>query len=227
MLVGVAGQDERQRTVAGHVAGRAEAVLKREDGQHERGARAVKQQDAGDEAEGRHDRAARHARCADGENAEQHAEQHHRADRRDFAIKNLRNGHDKEHLGQDRAAQMDVREQRNAEIDHILAQNARLLRAAQRDRKRRRRGHRADRRDIRRAVVLDDLDGVLARVRARNRVQQQHPQVVADHDDDDDLDEYRELLGDGALIRQTAEGGGDEERQQRNDQCCSKFLLSI
>ena len=40
---------------------------------------------------------------------------------------------------------------------------------------------------------------------------------MADHDDDDDLDEYRELLGDGALIRQTAEGGGDKERQQRND----------
>ena len=217
VTIRVAGEDERQCAVTGHVAGRTEAVLKCEDGQHERGARAVKQQNAGDQAKRRHDRAARNAGRADGENAEQHAEQDHRADRRDLAIKNLRNGHDEEHLGQDRAAQMDIREQRDAEIDHVLAQNARLLRAAQRDGKRRRRGHRADRGDVCRSVVLDDLDGVLARVRARNRVQQQHPQVVADHDDDDDLDEYRELLGNGALIRQTAEGGGDEERQQRDD----------
>ena len=46
VTIRVAGEDERQRAVAGDVAGGAEAVLKREDGQHERGARAVKQQDA-------------------------------------------------------------------------------------------------------------------------------------------------------------------------------------
>ena len=48
VTIRVAGEDERQCAVTGHVAGRTEAVLKCEDGQHERGARAVKQQNAGD-----------------------------------------------------------------------------------------------------------------------------------------------------------------------------------
>ena len=67
------------------------------------------------------------------------------------------------------------------------------------------------------AVVPHDLDRVFARVCAGERVQQQHPQIVTDHDDHDDLEEHRELLGDRSLICQTAEGGGDEERQQRDD----------
>ena len=112
---------------------------------------------------------------------------------------------------------MDVREQRDAEVDHVPAQDSGLLRAAQRDGKRRRRGHRADRGDVCRAVVPHDLDRVFARVYAGERVQQQHPQIVTDHDDHDDLEEHRELLGDRSLIRQTAEGRGDEERQQRDD----------
>ena len=217
MLIRVAGQNKRQRAVTGDVAGGAEAVLQGKDGQHKRGAGAVKQQDAGDQTERSHNRTARHAGCADGKNAEQHAEQDHGSDRRNLAVQNLRDCHDEENLGQHRAAQMDVGEQRNTEINHVLAQHRGFLCAAQSNCQSRRGGHRADRSDIRRTVVLHYFDRVLARVRARNSIEQRHPDIMTDHNDDDDLDEHRKLLGDRALIRQTAEGGRDKERQNRDD----------
>ena len=40
---------------------------------------------------------------------------------------------------------------------------------------------------------------------------------MAQHDDDDDLQEGGELAGDHALVAQVAEGGGDVERQHGND----------
>ena len=51
MLLGVAGQHQRQGTVAGHVARRAEAVLQGENRQHQRGAICVEAENAGDQAQ--------------------------------------------------------------------------------------------------------------------------------------------------------------------------------
>ena len=55
-------------------------------------------------------------------NAEEQAEEHHRLDRRNGAVENLRNRHDEEDLGQDGAAEVDVREERDAEVDHVVAE---------------------------------------------------------------------------------------------------------
>ena len=46
----------------------------------------------------------------EGEDSEQKAEEHHRRDVRDESVEHLRDGHAEEHLGQDGAAQVDVRE---------------------------------------------------------------------------------------------------------------------
>mgnify|MGYP007060449736 CR=1 FL=1 len=51
MLFGVAGQHQGQSTVAGDVAGSAEAVLQGKDGEHQSGAGVIEHQNAGDEAQ--------------------------------------------------------------------------------------------------------------------------------------------------------------------------------
>lgn len=218
MLVRIAREHERQSAVARYVAGRAEAVLESEYREHERRAGVVKAEDARDEAERCHDRAARDAGGRYREDAEEQAEEHHRLDRRNGAVENLRNRHDEEDFCQDGAAEVNVREERYAEVHHVVAERRLgLLRAAQSDGERRCGGHRSDGRDVGRTVVLDYVKRVLAGVDSREAVEQRHPDVVSRHDDEDDLDEYRELLRDAALVRERAEGEGDKERKKRND----------
>ena len=58
---------------------------------------------------------------------------------------------------------------------------------------------------------------ILAGVRTGQQVQHSQPDVVTDHDDDDDLQEGGQLMGDGALVAQAAEGGGNVEGQNGDD----------
>ena len=125
VLLGVAGQHQGQSAVAGDVAGSAEAVLQGEDGEHQSGAGVIEHQNAGDEAQRSHDGAAGDAGSADGEDAEQGAEEEHGADAGQVAVEDLGDGHAEEDLSEDRAAQMDVGEQRNAEAYHIATQRRR------------------------------------------------------------------------------------------------------
>ena len=67
VFLGVTGEEERQGTVAGDVAGGAEAVLQGKDRKHQRRAGIVEAQHADDEAKRGHDRAARNTGGPDGE----------------------------------------------------------------------------------------------------------------------------------------------------------------
>ncbi len=134
MLFGIAREDEREGAVACHVAGGAKAVLKGEDREHERGAGIVKQKHTGDDAERSHDRAAGDTGGSYGEYPEQYAEQDHGPERRNGAVQDLGYGHAEEHFCEDRSAEVDVREKRDAELYHILSERRlRLVGALERD----------------------------------------------------------------------------------------------
>ena len=62
-----------------------------------------------------------------------------------------------------------------------------------------------------------DLPGVLAGIGAGQQVQHRQPDIVAQHDDEDDLQKGGELAGDHTLEAQVAEGRGDIEGQYGND----------
>ena len=217
MLFGVAGQHQGQSTVTGDVAGSAEAVLQGKDGQHQGGAGVIKHQHASDQAQRGHDRTAGDTGSADGEDAEQQAEQDHGADARQLAVEDLGDGHAEEHFRQDRAAQMDVGKQGDAKADHILAQDLALAGAVQSDSQGGGAGHGADSGQVCGTIVAEHFPGVLARVSACQQIQDRQPDVMADHDDNDDLQERGQLMGDHALIAQIAERGGNVERQDGND----------
>ena len=65
--------------------------------------------------------------------------------------------------------------------------------------------------------MAEDFPGVLAGVCAGQQIQDSQPDIVACHDDEDDLDEGGQLVGDHALIAQVAEGSGDIEGQHGDD----------
>ena len=187
MLLGVAGQHQGQSAVAGDVAGGAEAVLQGEDGEHQSGAGIVEHQDASDEAQRSHDRAAGDAGSTDGEDAEQGAEEDHGADAGQVAVENLGDGHAEEDLSQDRAAEVDVGKQGDAEADHILAQDLALAGAVQSDSQSGGAGHGADSGQVSGAVVAQDFPRVLAGVCTGQQIQDSQPDIVARHNDEDDL----------------------------------------
>ena len=210
MLFRVAGQNQGQSAVAGHIAGSAEGILQCEDGQHERRAGLVKAEHAGNQTEGRHDGAAGHAGCADCEDAEQQTEEYHLADGREFAVEHLRDCHHEEGLCHHGAAEMDVRKERNAEIHEVIAEGGlRLSRALQCDGECRGRRHGADCGHIGGAVVLQNVQAVPTGVDARDAVEQGQPEIVANHHDYNDNQENRKLLCDAALIGEGAEGRAD------------------
>ena len=191
--------------------------MQREDREHQSRAGVVKHQHACDQTEGGHDRAARNARGADGEDAEQQAEENHRAETRELAVEHLGDRHAEEDLGQHGAAEVDIRKQGDAEIDQVTAQHLALARAVERDGERGGAGHGADSRQVSRAVVAHDLPGALAGVGSGDQIQDRKPDVVAGHDDQDDLHESGQLVGDHALIAQAAEGGADVDGEQGDD----------
>ena len=164
VLLGVAGQHQGQRAVTGHVAGGAKAVLQGEDRQHQSSTGVVEHQDAGDQTQRSHNGAAGHAGCADGEDAEQQAEQDHGADAGQLAVQDLGNGHAEEHLGQHRAAQVDVGKQGDAEAHHVLTQDLALAGALQRHTQRSGTGHGTDSGQVSGAVVAQHFPRVLAGV---------------------------------------------------------------
>ena len=217
VLFGVAGQHQGQSAVASDVAGSAEAVLQGEDGEHQSGAGVIEHQNAGDEAQRSHDGAAGDAGSADGEDAEQGAEEEHGADAGQVAVEDLGDGHAEEDLSQDRAAEVDVGEQGDAEADHVLAQDLALAGAVQSKGQGSGAGHGADSGQVCGTIVAEHFPGVLAGVSACQQIQDRQPDVMADHDDNDDLQERGQLMGDHALIAQVAERGGNVERQDGND----------
>ena len=89
--------------------------------------------------------------------------------------------HDKEYLGQNRTAQMDIRKQRNTEINHIVTKRLCLFGTAERHCQGRRRRHRTDCRQICRTIMLDNASRVTARVNTSQCIQQRHPDIVACH----------------------------------------------
>ncbi len=115
VLFHIPGEHQRQRAVAGDIAGGAEAVLQGEDGQHQSGAGVVKEQNAGDEAQGGHDRAAGVAGGADGEDIQQQKKATIMAHAGQGAVSSREMVMDEEHLRQHGAAQVDVGEQGDAE----------------------------------------------------------------------------------------------------------------
>ena len=122
MLLCIAGEHQGQSAVAGYVAGGSEAVLKGKDGQHQGGSGIVKFQDAGDDAKRGHNCTAGNAGRADGKNTQEHTEEHHRPKRRNGAVQDLGNGHAEEDFCENGTAEVDVGEQRNAKLHHILAE---------------------------------------------------------------------------------------------------------
>ena len=112
---------------------------------------------------------------------------------------------------------MDVGKQGDAKADHILAQNLALAGAVQSNGHGSGAGHGADSGQVCGTIVAEHFPGVLAGVSACQQIQDRQPDVMADHDDNDDLQERGQLMGDHALIAQVAERGGNVERQDGND----------
>ena len=160
VLFHVAGEHQGQGAVAGDVAGGAEAVLKGEDGEHEGGAVVQKAHDAHNKAQRGHHRAARYAGGAYGKDAQQDTEQDHSAQSGQVSVEDLGHGHHKEHLSEDRTAQVDVGKQGDAEIHHVLTQDGGLFGTAQGHRQRGGRGHGAHSGEVGGAIVPHHFPGV-------------------------------------------------------------------
>ena len=111
---------------------------------------------------------------------------------------------------------MDVCKQRDAEIDHIAAQNLTFPSAIQCNGQRRSTGHGSDSGQISGPVITEHLPGVPSGIGTGDQVQNSKPNVMSQHDNDDDLQKGRELMGDHALITQVAEGRADVEWQDRD-----------
>lgn len=217
VLLCISGKDQRQRAVAGYVAGGSEAVLKCEDGKHESGTCIVKFQNAGDDTKGSHNGASGNAGCANGKYAKECAEQNHGSKGRDASVQDLGDGHTEEYLSQNGAAQMDVCKQRNTELYHIFTKRLAFVCALERNSEGSCRGHGSYCGKICRSVVFDDFHGVLFGVCARNHIQERHPDVMSDQHDHDNLQEYRKLFGDGTFVCKRAEGKADKYRKDRDD----------
>ena len=112
---------------------------------------------------------------------------------------------------------MDVGKQGDAKADHILAQDLALAGAVQSNGQGSGAGHGADSGQVCGTIVAEHFPGVLAGVSACQQIQDRQPDVMAEHDDNDDLQERGQLMGDHALIAQVAESGGNVERQDGND----------
>ena len=112
---------------------------------------------------------------------------------------------------------MDVGEQGNPEVHHVVAQHLGLVGAPQGHRQRGGGGHGAHGGDIGGAVVPHHLQGIGAGVEAGRPVQHRHPDIVAHHHNEDHNEEDGQLLGDGPLIGQAAEGAGNEEGKDGDD----------
>ena len=134
-----------------------------------------------------------------------------------MAVEDLGDGHAEEDLSQDRAAEVDVGEQGDAEADHILAQDLALAGAVQSNGQGSGAGHSADSGQVCGTIVAEHFPGVLAGVCTGQQIQDSQPDIVACHDDEDDLDEGGQLVGDHALIAQVAEGSSDIEGQHGDD----------
>ena len=62
MALYISGQDHRERSVSGHVAGCSKAVLKRKDGEHQGGSRSVESKDSRNQTQRGHNRSSRNPR---------------------------------------------------------------------------------------------------------------------------------------------------------------------
>ena len=112
---------------------------------------------------------------------------------------------------------MNIREERDAKVDHVRAKVFALMGALQGYREGGSGGHGANRRQVGGAVMLDHLQTGKTGIDGSNRVEHGQPDVVADQDNDDDDQEDGKLLGDGTLPGQAAEGRCDEEGQNRDN----------
>ena len=112
---------------------------------------------------------------------------------------------------------MNVGEQGDAELHHVGAEALALPGAVQSHGQRGGGGHGAHGGEVGGAVVLHHLNGAASGVHPGEAIEQGHPDVVARHDDDDGQQEGGELLGDGAVIAEAAEGQGDKEGQNGDD----------
>ena len=111
---------------------------------------------------------------------------------------------------------MYVREERNAESHHILAQDLALVRAAESYREGSGAGHGPDSGEIGRPVVFQDFPGVLFGIGACNEIKYCQPYIMAEHDDSDHFKEYGKLVRDHSLVAQIAERGADIEGKDRD-----------
>ena len=65
--------------------------------------------------------------------------------------------------------------------------------------------------------MLHDLQRIFSGINARQEIQERHPDIMADHDDDDYFQENRKLLSNRPFVSKAAECAGNEERQDRDD----------
>ena len=175
VLFGVAGEHQGQGSVTGDVTGGAEAVLEGEDRQHEGQTLVTKEKNPGDEAQRGHHRPSRHTGGADGEDPQQEAEQHHGTHAGKGPVEDLRDRHHKEHFGKDRAAQVDVGKERDAEVHHVTAEVFALVGAVQGHRQSGRRGHGAHGGEVGGAVVAQHLQPGTAGVDAGGAIENGQP----------------------------------------------------
>ena len=82
-------------------------------------------------------------------------------------------------------------------------------------------GHGTDRRHVGRTVIFDDVPAVASGIGACNRVQQCQPDIMSQHNDQNNDQEDRKLLCNTAFIGQSAEGAADQNRKNRDQKTCN------
>ena len=95
---------------------------------------------------------------------------------------------------------MNVRKQRDAEIDHIPAQSGGFFCAPQCNSQCGGRRHGSGGREIGWPIIAQDFPCIFSGIEACDAVQNGQPDIVPEHDQDDNQQEDRQLPGDCPLV---------------------------
>ena len=112
---------------------------------------------------------------------------------------------------------MDVGKQGNAEVYHIAAQDPAFPCTVQRNGERRGAGHGSDSSQIGRTIVTENLPGIPPGVSGGDQIEYGKPDIMADHDDQNDLNKRGKLMSDHAFIAEVADGSAYIKGENRDD----------
>ena len=120
-------------------------------------------------------------------------------------VQDLGDCHTEEDFCEDRTTEMDVCKQRDPEADQVLAERFCFGGALQCNCKSGGRGHGSYCCQVSRSVMPDHFQRIFSGIDPCNHVQKCHPDEMSCQDQYDDLQENRQLSGNGTFIGKAAE----------------------